>query len=291
MDWNDLNIILAIGRAGSLSGAARNLGINHSTVFRRINAIEKKLNVRFFERLPGGYVLTEAGENAISTAENIDNQVHELARKLDGKDLRLQGKIRVTAPEGLSIKILDPVLAKFCKQHSAIQLELITTGYQLELSRREADLAIRVTKNPPGNSIGRCISDFGFAIYATKSYLNKYPDRDLTQMDWVVTEDSRDWFANSLWKKLGLHHARIVFSSNSTMAVYNAARQGLGIAPLPCFLGDSDKKLVRVMDPLPEMMLEMWILTHPDLRHTARIKSLMQYLQNELSKHKSLLSG
>lgn len=291
MDWEDLNIILAVGRAGSLSGAAERLGVNHSTVFRRVNTIEKKLRVRFFERLPSGYILTQAGEMAFRTAEQIDTQVLELSRELMGKDLRLQGKIRITAPEGLSVKLLDPILASFCKQHPAIQIELITTGQTLQLARREADLAIRVTNNPPETSIGRKVSDFGFGIYATKSYLKKHPERDLASMDWIVTEDSRDWFSAAFWKKLGQPRARIVFNSNSTMAVFNAAKQSLGVAPLPCFMGDTEKKLERVIDLLPQMRLQLWLLTHPDLRHTVRIKALMQFLITELSKKEALLSG
>ena len=144
MEWNDLQLILGVGRAGSLAGAARLLSMNHSTVFRRLNSIEKTLGVRLFERFPTGYVLTEAGESAMRSAEIVEDEMHHLARELVGKDLRLQGKIRVTAPEGLSQKILGPHLAKFCQLHPDIQIDLAAMSGEVQLSRREADLALRV---------------------------------------------------------------------------------------------------------------------------------------------------
>ena len=160
MEWDDLKVILAIGRAGTLSGAARSLELNHSTVFRRINQIEKKLGVRFFDRLPQGYVMTDAGEAAMSAAETIEDKVNSLARELVGKDLRLQGTIRVTAPEGVSLELLVPHLARFCKKHPDIHIDLVATGSALQLARREADLAVRVTTKPPDTSIGRRVCLF-----------------------------------------------------------------------------------------------------------------------------------
>lgn len=291
MEWNDLNIILAIGRAGTLSGAGRSLEMNHSTVFRRINAIEKKLGVRFFDRLPQGYVLTEAGEAAMRAAEHIDDEVNGLARELVGKDLRLQGNIRVTAPEGVSLKLLAPHLARFCRLHPDIHIDLVATGMTLQLSRREADLAIRVTSKPPDTSIGRRICQFRFGLYASPAYLKKHGPRELAEHDWVMTDDSRDWFPSAIWKRLGQPRARLVLSSNSTMAIVNAAVEGMGVAPLPCFLGDSEKGLRRVIPPLEEMTLELWLLTHTDLRHTARVRALMHFLQEALEGQKDLIEG
>ena len=286
MEWNDLNIILA-----TLTGAAKSLGLNHSTVFRRINAIEEKLKVRFFDRLPTGYAPTDAGEAAIRAAERIDDEVNGLARGLVGKDLRLQGSIRVTAPEGISLQLLGPHLAAFCRTHPDIHIDLAITGSALQLSRREADLAVRVTSKPPDTSIGRRLCRFRFGLYATRGYLKKHAQRELADHDWIVTDDSRDWFPHETWKKLGQPRARVVFSSNSTLAVLNAAKEGLGIAPLPCFMGDSEKKLVRVVEPANDMSLDLWLLMHPDLRDTARVKALLHFLQAALQDQKDLLEG
>lgn len=291
MDWNDLKVILAIGRAGTLAGAARVLELNHSTVFRRVNDIEKKLGVRFFERLAQGYVLTEAGVMAMRAAEQIDNEVHSLTRELIGKDLRLQGSIRVTAPEGVSLKLLSPHLTKFCKMHPDIRIDLIVTGSTLQLAQREADLAIRVTTKPPDTTIGKRVCRFRFGVYATSAYMKKRKAKSMDVFTWIMTEDSRDWFANRVWKKYVQPGAQIKFTSNSTMAVVSAVKEGLGVAMLPCFLGDSESKLIRVIEPQEEMSLELWLLMHPDLRHTARVKALMQYLYDCLLLQKNLIEG
>lgn len=295
MDWNDLKIVLAISRAGTLSGAAKSLDMNHSTVFRRINMIEKKLGVRFFDRLPQGYIMTDAGEAAMRTAETIDNEVNSLSRELVGKDLRLQGNIIVTAPEGVSLKLLRPIISAFLKLHPEIKIDLIVTGSTLKLARREADIAIRVTNNPPDTSIGRRVCKFRFGFYASKLYVKKNDEYGVENYDWLLLDDSRQWFPQSVWKKMGLsnlHQAQnVVFRSDSTMAIVNAAIDGLGVAPLPCFLGDEEKKLTRVIDVPEEMELELWILMHPDLRHTARVLALKTFLYESLEKKRNLLEG
>ena len=290
MQWNDLKIILAIGRSGTLTGAAKLLEQNHSTVFRQINAIEKKLGVRFFERLATGYVKTEAGEMAVRTAERIDQEMHSLARELIGKDLRLQGSIILTAPEGLSQTLLAPLIAKFCKAHPDIHIDLVVSSSELALTRREADLAIRVTSKPPDTSIGRRVSAFGFCLYATLGYLNKYKHADLEDYDWLLADDSQNWFPNADWKKITKTRTKTVISSNSIMAIVNACKNGLGVALLPCFLGDSEKKLVRVQKPSAPK-LELWVLSHPDLRHTARVRALKMFLFESLEQYKDLFEG
>jgi len=295
LDWSDLSIILAICRSGTLSGAANALDLNHSTVFRKINAIESKFGVRFFDRVASGYIMTEAGEIAMHSAERIDTEIHSLTRELMGKDLRLQGTIRVTAPEGLSLVLLNPMLADYNRLHPDIHIDLIVTGSALRLSRREADVAIRVTKKPPDISIGRRIGHFRFAIYASYKYLKENPQ--LSQEDnidayrWLLTDDSRDWFSSKFWKKLGNKNIYTTFSSNSTMAILNACKNNMGVAPLPCFLGDSQADLVRVIEPQDDFILDLWLLTHPDLRQTARVKSLMNFLQESFNSNKDLLEG
>ena len=148
-----------------------------------------------------------------------------------------------------------------------------------------------MTKKPPDTSIGRHISPFGFCLYASQTYRKKTSKLPLHECNWLLADDSRDWFPPQVWKKLGLPKANVVFRSNSIMAVLNAALDGMGIAPLPCFLGDSERKLERVIELKEEMKLDLWLLTHPDLRHTARVSALMQYLREQLGKQKGLLQG
>jgi DNA-binding transcriptional LysR family regulator len=286
VDWNDLRLVLAICRAGTLSGAARALGVNHSTVFRRINAIERNLDVRLFDRQANGYVMTEAGEAVPRAAESVDDQVHQLNRELLGRDLRLEGTLRITSPEGVAIKILTPLLAAFGAEHPGIQMELITTSDPLQLSRREADVAVRVTRKPPDNLIGRRICKFRFALYGSRAYLAKHRHTDLEDHQWILTEESFEQLPAPLWKKKERTAARIAFTSNNVMVTIAAAQEGLGVAPLPCFLGDQQRGLVRLGGPLETLTMDLWILTHPDLRFTARVKALTRYLADALDKRK-----
>jgi len=291
MDWNDLHLVLAICRHGTLSGAARALGVNHSTVFRRINAIEQELDVRLFDRQPTGYVMTEAGEAVLRAAETIDEQVHGLTRELLGRDLRLEGPLRVTSPQGIAIRHLGPKLCAFCKEHPGIQVDLVTTSEALRLSRLEADVAVRVTRKPPDNLIGRRVCTFRFAMYATRGYLEKNRHTALDDHPFILTDDGFDQLPPAIWKKRDRSAAQIVFSSNNVTATINAVREGLGVAPLPCFLGDSEADLVRVIEPLEALTMDLWLLTHPDLRNTARVQAVMSYLFDALESQKTGFEG
>jgi len=291
MNWSDLNLVLAVCRTGTLSGAAKLLGINYTTVFRRVNAIEKNLEVRLFDRQPNGYVMTEAGELIKRSAERIDEEVMALSRELLGKDLRLQGSIRITAPEGVALRLLAPYLASFSHQHPDITMDMIATSSPLRLSQREADLAVRITSKPPDNYIGREVCKCRFAIYASPAYLENNQVLSFDQHVWVMSEDSYDFSPFPTWRKKFHTKSRVVFSSNNTMAVIDAAKRGLGITPLPCFLGDSEQELVRVADTPDELTLSLWVLIHPDLRHTARIRALMTHILSGLENEKPDIEG
>ena len=291
MQWNDLSIVLAICRAGNLSGAARSLGVTHSTVFRRLNSIEENMGVRFFERLPNGYIMTEAGEAAMRAAQSIDDLVLGLSRDLLGRDLRLQGPIRVTAPEGISLHLLGPCLDVFCLQHPDISIELLVTSSDLQLSRREADLAVRATSNPPDTSLGRRLCRFRMAMYASRKYLKQKKGERLENYEWVASEDSIDWLPGVKWKKELRKPVRRVLTSNSTQVAINAAKAGLGAVPLPCFWGDSEKELIRLTDPPEELSMDLWLLTHPDLRHTTRVRALMSFIHESLQPKIDLIEG
>jgi len=291
MDWNDLNLVLAVCRSGTLSGAARALGVNHSTVFRRINAIEKSLGVRLFDRQPDGYAMTEAGEVVARTARRIADEVDTLDRQLLGRDLRLEGLLRVTSPQGIALKILNERLSAFCVRHPGIQMDLVITSDALKLSRREADIAVRVTRQPPDNLIGRRICKFRFAMYASRKYLRQHGDEPLEEHQWILTDDGFDQLPPALWKRKAHGAARVVFASNSTIATIDAAKRGLGVAPLPCFIGDGEAGLSRLGDPPEELTRDLWVLTHPDLRNTARVKALMADLVDALEAARSSFEG
>jgi DNA-binding transcriptional LysR family regulator len=291
LEWSDLTVILAICRAGSLSGAARMLGHNHSTIFRKINAIEEKTGVRFFERLPDGYLMTDAGQTAMRYAERIESEVHALGREVLGQDMRLQGKIRVTAPEGITIEIAPRLLAEFCRVNPGVSIEITGGSTTLDLGRREADVAIRATPKPPDTSLGRKVCDFRFALYSSPQYLKQNKKNALYEQTWCLLQGTLDWLVPHVWKKTSQGERQVIFSSSTTHAVINAAAEGMGFTFLPCYLADADSRLVRVGDPLEPLTIELWVLTHPDLRHTARVKALLAFLFDELKKDADLFEG
>ncbi|MDH5257394.1 MAG: LysR family transcriptional regulator [Gammaproteobacteria bacterium] len=288
MNWDDLRVVLAICREGSLSGAAKVLGTSHSTVFRQINAIEKKLSTRFFNRLSHGYEMTEAGETVMHRATSIEEDILDLERELKSKDLRLNGKIRLTAPEGLSNYLLIPHLASFYQNHPDIQIELMISSDDLQLSQHQADIAVRTTKKPPPNCIGKKVCDFNIGIYATESYLQKVKHLDFPQYDYLLINNGVNWFPPPYWSADA--PPKIVFKSDNVSSVTRAASQGLGAVILPCFIGEKELLLKTAALPFKGVS-ELWILTHPDLRQTARVKALMEHLHLCLSKEKELIEG
>lgn len=291
LEWNDLAVILAVCRAGSLSGAARELGHNHSTVFRRINTIEERTGVRFFERLPNGYKMTEAGETALRYAERIESEFFSLGREVVGQDARLKGKVRVTGPESLCGVVLPPALLAFSREHPEVQTELIGTPSALDLGRREADIAIRATRKPPDASLGRKVCKFRFAVYGSPDYLEANQGRPVHDMTWCLLSELVTWFVPHIWRTKEDALAKVVLSGDSIHTPLNAAAAGVGVTGLPCCLGDADPRLTRVGDPIEPLTLDLWVLTHSDLRHTARVKMLMTYLYDYLKEHRALFEG
>ena len=273
MNWNDLKVILAICRAGTLSGAAKELGTSHSTVFRQITAIEEKLSTRFFNRLSHGYEMTEAGETVLARATEIEENILDLETELMSKDLRLKGPIRLTAPEGVTNYLLMPHLTNFQRQHPDIEIELIVSSEDLQLMQHQADIAIRTTTKPPPTSIGKKICDIRIGIYAADNYLERVKDKKYQQYDYLMIDIGINMFMSPYFSADDLPN--IVFKSASVQAATNAACEGMGAVILPCLVGDKEPKLKRVMPPF-EQASELWLLTHADLRQTARVKLLSE---------------
>lgn len=287
MEWNDLKIILAIGRTGTLSAAAKKLGVAHSTIFRRINLIESNNAIRFFERHSHGYDATEAGDQAIQTAKRMEAEMLDLNLKILGKDLTLQGNIRITAPIGISVKSLGSHLYEFCQINPNIQIDLIVTCATLSLSKFETEIALRVTNDPPKDCIGRRICDFSTTLYANQNYLDQHHNFQLQDYDYLLASDIMDW----LPKSIARDKINVKFTSDNILNILEMTKRGLGVAPLPCFLGDHEKDLVRLIDPPKELNQGLWLLFHSDLRKTARIKQLFDFIFNALAQQKELFSG
>jgi DNA-binding transcriptional LysR family regulator len=292
LEWDDLRYVLAVANAGSLAGAARQLGINHTTVLRRVGAFEKRLGLRLFERLPTGYVLTAGGEELIAAARHINDAVTELERKLAGRDLRLSGTVRVTTTDTLMGSILPEILADFRTAHPGIQVEIALSNLMFNLSKRDADVAIRPAEEPPQTLIGRRIAKIAFAIYGSPDYLEQHRKTDdLAAHQWVGPDDSLAGTSVAQWMRAELLDSAIALRADSLLALRQAAQAGLGLAALPCYLGDTSPGLVCVHRPIAAMDTALWILTHEDLRHTARIRAFTEFMAAALSRRRPLLEG
>ncbi len=289
--WNDLYLLLAVCRAGSLAGAARALGNNHSTVFRRLNAIESRTGVRFFERLPDGYKMTDAGRAALYYAERVESEMHALSREVLGQDMQLKGRVRVTGPEGFMATIGPELFGEFMRLHPEVSVEGIGLGVALDLSRREADIAIRATSKPPDASMGYRIGKFRFATYASPAYREEIGDTPLEQCRWCVASGYESWAVPLIWKKHEDALAHIGFSSPNYMSIVRAVTAGLGVSIMPCYMADPNPELVRIRPPFERLTLELWLLTHEDLRHTARVKAMLSFLCDELRARRAIFDG
>jgi len=291
LEWGDLALILAIARGRGLSGAARSLGKTHSTVFRNINAIEARTGVRFFDRFSHGYAATDAGRAAVAAAERIEEEVNALGVEVLGRDTRLSGRIRVTSPEAFAEDHAPGIIARFTRRHPDIQIDLSPGHGAVDLNRREAEVAIRATKAAPEASFGRRVCDFRFALYGTADCLRAMQGRPLAQCTFCLIEGSAGWLVPMIWKTREEGEAQTVFQCRASRAVQNAAVEGIGLTFLPCYVGDADPRLERASDAITGLDMSLWVLTHPDLQTTARVRALMSHLYEELTQNADLFAG
>lgn len=292
MDWDDLRHIRALAAAGTLGGAAEGLGAHPTTVYRRIGRIEAALGVRLFERHREGFSLTPAGEEAAATAERLGGEIDALERRIAGRDTRPTGTVRLTTTDTLMETLLGRMLAGFRKRYPGISLEVVVGNPYLSLSRRDADIALRPTANPPETLVGRRVADVATAIYGAESYLREAGSADeLSALAWVAPDESLAHLASARWTRTELPSVEPVLRCNSLNGVLAACRSGLGLAALPCFLGDQSPELVRVREPIPELTVGLWLLTHRDLRRVARIRALLDHLHEAFAGCRSAFAG
>ena len=291
LEWNDLIVVLAVAREGSLSGAARTLGVRHSTVFRRLGAIEQKLGVRLFERFRDGYSPTSAGEVAATVAARMAEDVLSLERRLAGQDLRPSGTVRITTTDTVGA-LLTRHLSALHAAHPEIGLEIAISNVMANLTRREADIAIRPTPEPPEMLVGRRIANIAHAIYGSPDYLNRSENSDLFAHEWIGLDDALAGTAIGTWLQKNVPQARLACRVDSLPALRDVAAAGLGLALLPCYLGDIAPGLRRaVRKTLPQPRSALWLLTHNDLKRTARIRAVMDFFANALAMDRTLLEG
>ncbi|GAA6152435.1 LysR family transcriptional regulator [Pseudoteredinibacter isoporae] len=288
IDWNDLNYFLTTVQNGSMAAAAKQLKVNHTTVSRRISALEQQLGSPLFERTATGLSITPLGESMIPYAENMRDSVNAMDRLVTADKQELAGTIKVTAIDMFGRRVLAPVLKEFLDLYPNIDLELILQDENVDLSAREADLAFRATDNPAPDLVGKRLGRFAMTVYCTQELWEQYQQdpSSVYAIDWTENGPSTpDWIEDYM-PKLRVRHYCSTFNG-----VYELARAGCGVARLPCGLGDSTPELMRVPGiPLYQGM-GLWVLSHIDLRNTARIKVLRDFVVERLEKELPLMEG
>lgn len=291
LNWDDLKVVLTIATAGSLSGAGRALGLSHATVFRRIGGIEERLGVKLFERQRRGYTPTQAGEDIVASARSIEAEVHDIERRVAGRDLRPSGTVRVTTTDTLLLGLLSPIFATFRQAYPEISLEVIISNEVLNLSRREADVAIRPSSAPPETLVGRKVATIAQAIYGHDRIAPSPDTLDFRTMDWLGPDERMAYRPLEQWMAAHELDDQCQYRVDTVLGMFAAVCDGTGLAVLPCYLCDGDARLVRVGKPLPTLATDLWLLTHQDLRRVARIRTFLDYVADEIRQRQAMFSG
>jgi DNA-binding transcriptional LysR family regulator len=288
-NWDDYRYVRAVAETRSLVGAAEILGVNHSTVFRRINAVEEVLGARLFERGRSGYSLTAAGEEMVALAGRMADDITGFERRIAGRDVKPSGELRVTTNDSIMAHLMMPVFSSFLDACPDIRLDIVVSNAPLNLSKRDADVAIRATSSPPDTLIGRRVCTLGWAIYGP-THLKGADLLDLFTERWIGTGENLANIPPARWLEREVPTERIVMRINTILGVAEALRAGGSVGLLPCFIGDAIP-LTRLSDTMPDIGANIWLLTHPDLKQSARVRAFMDHTWDALARQRPLLEG
>jgi len=284
IDWDDVRYFLAVARGGSVRAAAVHLGVNHSTVLRRIAQLEERLGAQMFEKLPSGYRLTAAGEEVLEFADRMEASSHQLETRVFGRDQSVRGLLRVTLAPTLATHLLMPDFADFARLHPDIEMEILSSGELANLTNREADVAIRVVhdrKTLPLNLHGLKGPELFGGVYMSRDRAGA-PD----PIRWIVISSHGipDWARE-------VRTTGVPFRTTEGEAQIVAVRQGLGMTTLPCFVGDADPLLVRVPGTALHRHGTLWLLTQGETRKTKRVQLFTEFVSRRLAAYAPLLAG
>ncbi len=287
-DWDSYLYFLKVAETGNLGSSARALGVNHSTVFRRINSLEERLQVRLFERSRKGYTLTEAGEEILSSVEMIEDQIFEIQRKLLGKDFRLSGNLKISTTDTIGYYWLPPYIKAFKEQYPEILIDLDIQIRFTNLTKREADIVVPAINMQPDFMVGRKLARIFFRLYASRRYAEKHglpaTTEDFSSHHFLVPNESLSTLSVTLWLNKYVPVHCVAAASDKLSTLFKFAQQDLGIAALPHYVGQSDENMVEILELPEDCHRYVWILTHPDLRNTARVRAFMQFMYQSINR-------
>ncbi|WP_224363837.1 LysR family transcriptional regulator [Hyalangium versicolor] len=293
--WDDLRYFLSIAREGSLAAAARTIRVDATTVGRRLAVLEKALGARLFDRMPAGFVLTEAGRSIRSAVEEMEASVLAVERKASGDDARLEGVVRITTTEAFAVRTLLPGFGPFRERHPHIEVQFLTDYGALDLVRREADIAVRLTRPKEDTLVARKVGEIAIAPYAAESYLARRgqpdPASGFAGHEIIAYADAASKWPEARWMTEVATSARVAVRCNSLLSVVAAAGAGVGIGLMPCFMGDREPSLRRLMPPLSTLSRDIWLVVHRDLQHNARVRAVLHFLAELIQRERPLISG
>lgn len=292
--WDDFRLVKSIAEARGLTGAASALGVNHSTVFRRLGQLEDGLGVKLFERHRTGYALTTAGEEMVAIAERMEEDVVGFSRKIDGQTIAPAGELRVTTNDTLLVHLLTPIFARFRARYPEIRLDVVLANQALNLSKRDADVAIRATDDPPETLIGRRLATIGWALFGRRADFPDGPPADSSALfarDWVALGDNLSTLKVAKYVRDNVAPERVAYRVNTVLGLGEAIESGLGVGALPVFIGDARASLVRLSAPRPDFSAGLWLLTHPDLRRSTRVRVFLDYVAGEIATSRARIEG
>lgn len=300
LDWSDLKHALAVAEAGSLAGASRRLGVNHTTVLRRLDALEANLGTRLFDRKRSGYEPTDAGQAVLAHARHMADRVDEIERQVLGRDRELTGVLRVATAFVVMEHLLPAPLADFARAYPGIEVEVTENAFLVDLSRqraevvtqslahREADVALRLSGEVAEHLVGRNLGLTQCRVYARRGApglpQSVQPLQALVRdAPWVAFKKDQQNRIYDRWMRSQMEQARVRVRVDIFNATAAMLRTGIGVGLLPTFMEATNPDLVPVSDPIPELAAPIWMLTHPDLRQTARVRAFMRHVGDALA--------
>ncbi len=292
-NWDDVRYFLTLQRYGSLAAAGTALALDPTTVGRRLIKLEEELGARLFDRTPSGYVLTDAGHRLLPRAERIEREALGVERDVAGEDQKLEGVVRLTATEMLATRFIAPHLRRFRERYPEIQLELQCTNLDVNLARREADIALRLARPTQEDLIIKRLSFIHLGLYASLDYVDRFglPRESLAGHQMILFANTHPFRRENEWIEARMDGARVALRSDSVSATYSATVAGAGIGLLPCLVADNDRHLMRVpVEGAPEPR-QIWQAVHKDLRDSARIRAVLEFLGKALTPRQENVSA
>lgn len=289
--WDDLRIFLTLAREGTLTTAAKALGVSHPTVARRVQALEQQIGARLFERLPDRFVPTGAGEELLGDAEAMERAALSIDRRSAGLSDTVSGVVRLSAGEAMSA-FLARHLPELRRTLNQIEFELTASHTLANLSRREADLLIREQVPDLAGIVARKLGRVAYAIYAHPDLaLPRLSPALLKSVPWIGFDDDHVYMPGQRWLQQKLDGVRPVIRGNDWLVLHEAARAGAGFAILPCYLGDPDPGLHRVGGVIADVFADQWLLVHRDLRALPRVRAVMDAVIDLFHRQRRVLEG